>query len=87
MNMNKKSKPSIEKQQQLVEGKLRQVISLSAKSSFDVFTVVNTFLKVSINLAYQMSSHHQTVEDLIADKIIDAKVEHLEHNDESETRH
>ena len=53
--MNKKDKPSIEKQQQFVEGKLRQVISLSAKSSFDVFTVVNTFLKVSINLAYQMS--------------------------------
>jgi len=85
--MNKKGKPSIEKQQQLVENELRQVISLSAKSSFDVFTVVNTFLKVSINLAYQMSSHHQTVDDLIADKIIDAKVDHLEHNDESETRH
>lgn len=74
--MNKKGKPSIEKQQQLVESKLRQVISLSAKSSFDVFAVVNTFLKVSINLAYQMSSHHQTVEDLIADKIINAKIQY-----------
>ena len=74
--MSKKGELGIEKQQQLVEGKLRQVISLSAKSSFDVFAVVNTFLKVSINLAYQMSSHHQTVEDLIADKIINAKIQY-----------
>ena len=76
IKMNKKNLLSIEEQRRLVETKLRSVVNESAESSFDVFTVIDAFLETSIQLAYRMSSHHQTVEDLIADKIINAKIRH-----------
>ena len=86
--MNKKNVFSIDVQRKLVRSKLKQVIDLSADSDFDVETVVDAFLHESINLAYKMSSHHQTAEELIADKIIDAKIEYMEDSiDDSGTIH
>ena len=76
--MNKKNVFSTDVQRKLVRSKLRQVINLSADSDFDVETVVDAFLHESINLAYKMSSHHQIAEELIADKILDAKIEYME---------
>ena len=86
--MNKKNVFSIDVQRKLVRSKLKQVINLSADSDFDVETVVDAFLHESINLAYKMSSHHQAAEELIADKIIDAKIEYMEDSiDDSGTIH
>ena len=76
--MDKKNVFSIDVQRKLVRSKLQQVINLSADSDFDVETVVDAFLHESINLAYKMSSHHQIAEELIADKILDAKIEYME---------
>tara|TARA_B100000242_G_C42798268_1_gene371336 strand:+ start:79 stop:339 length:261 start_codon:yes stop_codon:yes gene_type:complete len=86
--MNKKNVFSIDVQRKLVRSKLQQVINLSADSDFDVETVVDAFLHESINLAYKMSSHHQIAEELIADKILDAKVEYMDYLiDGNETIH
>lgn len=85
--MNKKNLLSIEEQKRLVETKLRSVVNESAKSSFDVFTVIDAFLETSIQLAYRMSSHHQTVEDLIADKIMDAKIQYDDDRDDIGSLH
>ncbi|MEK9780738.1 MAG: hypothetical protein VW418_04840 [Gammaproteobacteria bacterium] len=85
--MYKINEPSIDKQRELVETKLNQLIKLSANSSFDVSTVIEAFLSISIDLAYRMSSHHQLVEELIADKVIDAKMEYPEETDQSRQLH
>lgn len=73
--MKETSKLSLEKQKELLELRLNRILNQAAKSSFDVQTVVDTFLKISIDFAYLMSSTHDTAEELIGSRVVDAKIE------------